>query len=130
MTTSTRLILIILSLCLAAGGATHVLDIVNGGWLPYKSVPLALNAFWTSLALLDFVAVLLLWASRKAGIALTTAIMLADVAINSYATYGLGLGVSFLPLQAQTLFLGFVLGSLALVWPDSEQRARPLFSKY
>lgn len=109
-----------LSLCLAGGG-THVRDIAVGGMLPYHSVPLALNAFGTSLALLDFLAVGLLWRRRNLGVALTAAIMLADVAINSYASYGMHIPfASFAPLQAQTLFLGFVPGSCPLVW----QRAK------
>lgn len=111
-----------LSLCLAAGGSTHVIDITRGGFLPYHGVPLPLNMFWTSLAALDFIAVFLLWKSRNAGVLLTTAIMCADVAVNSYASYGLGIVFqSFAPLQAQSLFLGFVLGSFAIVW-----RTKPL----
>lgn len=118
-----RSILIILSLCLASGGTTHVIDIARGGFLPYVGVPFPINVFWTSLALLDFVAVLLLWVRRNSGVALTTAIMCADVAVNSYASYGLGIAFqSFAPLQAQTLFLGFVLGSFAIVWRRKPQR--------
>nr|WP_315476670.1 hypothetical protein [uncultured Undibacterium sp.] len=122
MTTSERTILLLLSLCLAAGGSTHVIDIARGGFLPYNDYPLPLNMFWTSLVALDFIAVFLLWKNRNAGVLLTTAIMCADVAVNSYATYGLGIVLqSFAPLQAQSLFLGFVLGSFAIVW-----RTKPL----
>ena len=117
MTSSERIILAVLSICLAVGGSTHVIDIVLGGFLPYRGVPLPLNAFWTSLALLDFVAVFLLWKSRKAGLQLTVAIMFADVVINSYAGYVLKVFQSFAPLQAQSLFLGFVLGAIAILWP-------------
>jgi len=125
MTATERAIILLLSLCLAAGGSTHVIDIIRGGFLPYHGVPLPINAFWTSLAVLDFVAVLLLWRRRNAGVLLTTTIMCFDVAVNSYASYGLGIIFqSFAPLQAQTLFLGFVLGSFAIVW-----RAKPMSNK-
>lgn len=112
-----RAILILLSLCLAAGGSTHVMDIARGGFLPYDSVPIPINIFWTSLAVLDFAAVLLLWKHRNAGVLLTVAIMCADVSINSYASYVLDIPFkSFAPLQAQSIFLGFVLGTSAFIW--------------
>jgi len=117
MSSSERIILFILSLCLVVGGSTHVIDIVLGGFLPYSGVPIPLNIFWTSLAFFDFAAVFLIWKKRKAGLLLMTAIMLADVIINSYAGYYMKLFQSFAPLQAQSLFLGFVLGSIAFIWP-------------
>jgi hypothetical protein len=46
--------------------------------------------------------------------------MLSDVAVNSYVTYGLNLAASFAPLQLQTLFLGFVFGSIGFLWPLDE----------
>jgi len=117
MTRLERAVLVLFSLCLIGGGTTHVNDIIRGGIFPYHGVPFTINAFWTSLALLDSTAVFLLWKRRNLGILLTTAIMLADVAVNSYASYGLGIAFqSFAPLQAQTLFLGFVIGSFAIVW--------------
>ncbi len=122
MTASKRGILILLSLCLAAGGSSHVADIIRGGVFPYDGVPFPINAFWTSLAVLDFTAVLLLWKRRNLGVLLTLAIMCADVFINSYATYWLRIPFkSFAPLQAQTLFLGFVLGVSASIWRKNPQ---------
>lgn len=101
-----------------------MLDIVRGGLFPYTDFPFPINAFWTSLAILDFTAVVLLWRRRNLGVLLTALIMIADVAVNSYASYGLGiLFLSFAPLQAQTLFLGFVLGSMALVWPSGPAKS-------
>ncbi len=121
MTNSARAILIVFSICLVGGGATHVIDIIRGGLFPYLGMPFPINAFWTSLAILDFTAAILLWKRRNLGVLLTTAIMLADVAVNSYASYGLGIAFqSFAPLQAQTLFLGFVLGSFAVVWKSRD----------
>jgi uncharacterized membrane protein len=112
-----RSLLLFVSLCMAAGGLTHWADIVRGGLFPYHWMPLAYNVFWTSLAVLDFAAVLLLWTHRKAGALLILVIMVADVAANSYAVYGLKMQFqSFAPLQAQSIFLGFVVGSFALLW--------------
>jgi hypothetical protein len=121
-----RAILLLLSLCFVAGGSTHVGDIVRGGFLPYDYVPFPINLFWTSLALLDFAAVLLLWRRRNVGVSLSIAIMCVDVSINSYASYGLKIPFeSFAPLQAQTLFLGFVLGTSAFIWQRKPQSKTP-----
>ena len=93
------------------GGANHARDIAHGGLLPYRSVPLPVNALWTALCPLDLAAAGLIWWRRAPAIALGIAILLADVAVNSWLAYFSGLHVqSFEPLQVQTLFLGFVLG--------------------
>jgi hypothetical protein len=47
----------------------------------------------------------------------TLAIMLSDMVANSYVTHGLNIPVRFAPLQAQTPFLGFVLGCSSFLWP-------------
>jgi hypothetical protein len=126
MTALERAILLLLSLCLVAGGSTHVIDIVRGGFLPYDYVPFPINLFWTSLAVLDFTAALLLWKRRNAGVLLTMAIMCADVSINSYASYGLGIPfASFAPLQVQSIFLGFVLGTSAFIWKSEPPNVLP-----
>jgi hypothetical protein len=109
---------VIQAVCFLGAGLNHLRDIWQGGWLPYESAPLPLNAFWTALAGLDLLAAgLLLW-RPKAGVVLALLIMVSDVSINSYAKYGLGFGgwYSDLSLQLQSLFLGFVLGTAPLVW--------------
>lgn len=99
---------------LALGGATfnHVTDLMTGGWLPYTWAPLWANAFWTALSVLDpLAAALVLWRPRW-GAWLTLGIMLLDVPVNLWlalqhrATLE-GSGA----LLAQTLFLGFVVGT-------------------
>ena len=84
---------------------------------PYRFAPLPVNVYWTSLAALDLLAAFLLWRQISVGLVLTVAIMLSDVAVNSYVTYVLKLAASFAPLQLQTLFLGFVLGCVGFLWP-------------
>lgn len=124
MTSSARAILMLFSLCLIGGGAAHVIDIIRGGMFPYRGMPFPINAFWTSLAILDFAAAAMLWKHRNIGLLLTAAIMSADVTVNSYASYGLGIVFqSFAPLQAQTLFLGFVAGSFPTVWRRVSQNS-------
>ena len=44
--------------------------------------------------------------------------MVADVSVNSYAMYVLGIFPSFFSLQLQSLFLGLVLGCIAFLWAE------------
>jgi hypothetical protein len=104
--------------CLVAGGLNHWRDIWRGGWLPYRASPLSMNWYWSSLAAIDFIAAILLFVRPRAGALLTLVIIVSDVGVNSYAVYGLGYNswLSFLSLQLQTAFLGFVLGSFLIIW--------------
>jgi len=97
----------------------------QGGWLPYDWAPLPLNVFWTTLVAWDPLAAgLLLWRPRV-GVALALLLMVVDVAVNSSVTYGLG-SVDWyanVPLQLQTLFLGFVAGAAPLIWLSAGRAA-------
>jgi hypothetical protein len=105
-------------ICLLAAGLNHACDIWRGGWLPYRFAPLPMNVYWTSLAVFDPLAAWLLWRRPRAGLSLTLAIITSDVAVNSYAIYGLEYRgwLAYGSLQLQTLFLGFVAGTLPYVW--------------
>jgi hypothetical protein len=70
---------------LAVGTVSHVVDFVRGGWDPYPWAPTWLNLYWTSLAVLDTVAAVLLLLGRRSGLDLTVAIMVTDLAANAYA---------------------------------------------
>lgn len=111
------MVLIVWIAGMVAGGATHVFDNIYFGLLPYRFAPDWLNIYWSALGLLDLLAALLLWKVRKLGILLTIAIMLSNVIINSIAVHAMGVISETLPLQLQTLFLGFCLGSAYLLWP-------------
>jgi hypothetical protein len=118
---------IICAICLTGAGLNHARDIVNGGWLPYTSVPTAVNWYWTSLTALDLLAATLLFIQPKAGLLLTLVIIVSDVGINSYVRYSVRSEGWYgeVSLQLQTLFLGFVLGSFAFlvgstVWPRND----------
>lgn len=120
--------LIVLALyvaCFADGTAAHLSDVLRFGWQAHHLDPVPLRAFWTALAILDpTVIALLLLGWRRTGLLLALGIMLADVSANSYAAlllHDTGFGVA-LPLQC--LFLGFVLGSFAFLWPPSQRNQR------
>jgi hypothetical protein len=53
--------------------------------------------------------------------------MVSDVAVNSYAKYGLGFGGWYgdLSLQLQTLFLGLVIGAAPLIWLSERSAVAP-----
>jgi hypothetical protein len=108
----------IYALCFLGAGFSHLGDIWLGGLLPYTWAPLAINAYWASLAVFDLLVVVLLYTHPRAGMMLALAIMLSDVAVNSYVAYGLNYPERALELhlQLQTLFLGFVLGTVPFVW--------------
>jgi hypothetical protein len=109
---------VVYATCLLGAGLNHCGDIWRGGWLPYRASPLFMNWYWSSLAAIDLIAAILLFLCPRVGALLTLTIIVSDVGVNSYAVYGLGYNswLSFLSLQLQTAFLGFVLGSFSIVW--------------
>jgi tryptophan-rich sensory protein len=117
--------LALFTLCLLIGGTNHALDIARGGLLPYRTVPMLIDIFWTALCPLDLLAAWLLWKARNAGLLLALAILVSDVGVNSWLAYFSGLHVqSFEPLQVQTLVLGFFAGAVAFVWRRTSASAR------
>ena len=117
-----KVCLFIWCLCLFVAGATHVFDNIYFGFLPYRFAPDWLNIYWSSLAILDLLAVFLLIKYRNLGIILTLCIMVSNIVINSIAVYWLHVISERLPLQLQTLFLGFCLGSAYWLW-ESKRKA-------
>jgi membrane protein HdeD len=115
------LLLRFMALCFAIAALGHFRAILLHGWLPYRFAPQPINAFWTALAFLDLLAAcLLLWRPRV-GLAAGLLIRAADVTVNFYATRLLGSGGWLLDAmrQSQSLFLGFLLGSLPFTWSHS-----------
>lgn len=106
-----RAVVLLVILCLTIGAATHIYDNIIFGFLPYRFAPTWINIYWTSLSFVDLLAVYFLLRIRKVGVLLTLAIMLSNVIINSLAYYSLNVISDPLPLQLQTLFFGFCLGS-------------------
>ncbi len=64
------------------GTTTHLMDMALLGFLGYPA-PLWINAYWTSLTLLDPIAALLLVFRTGYGVMLGLAIMVSDIAINT-----------------------------------------------
>jgi len=101
----------------AIGTVTHLNSILHGWRLPHHPL---LNTFWASLVLLDPLIIILLVCAPRLGLPLAVFIMLADVGINSAASYlylnaGGQYAVNYF-VQLQSIFLGFLLGSAPLVW--------------
>lgn len=111
-----RYILLLYSVAFAIGTTTHLQDIFQHGWHTYTFEPIWLEHYWSSLAIFDPLAIVLLWTRIRAGLVTALAIMVSDVMINSYALYVLEIDMSLPHLQLQTVFLGFVMGSLPFLW--------------
>lgn len=127
--TKVRWLFILYATCFVGAGLNHAHDLWLGGWLPYMPAPLPMNVYWSLLTVLDpLTAALLFWRPR-AGMVLAVLIMISDVAVNSYGKYGLGYGglVGDASLQLQTLFLGFVVGTVPFAWARlADSRGNPL----
>ena len=112
-----RRILIAFSACLAVACAVHLLDLWRHGWLPYRFAPLPLNAYWTSLTLLDALAAVMLLCLPRAGLMLALLIIVSDVAINLFARFQLRLHLHPLMLSLQVLFLVAVVAAISYARP-------------
>lgn len=100
------------------GAAFHLADIAAGGWMPYRFGPDAMNLFWSLLLPLDVAAAgLILWRrSRRPRLVLALAIMIADVAVNGYALWGLDMPVFAPALTMQTGFLLLLAAFSRALW--------------
>ena len=117
MSNEVKIILIIYSAGFLVGTSTHVLGIVQHGFLAHQA-PLLFDLYWDSLTLLDPLAVLLLWTRIRLGIGLAVLIMVTDIGINSYAYINLGQTVSNMipvPLFLQSLFGTFLFATSPMV---------------
>ena len=114
--TRTRWLFGTYGVCFGIGAFNHARDFLARGWRPYAAAPPGVEAFWTALIVLDLgVVALILGGRHRAALLLAAAVMTADVAVNTWVSRALefGLGPA---LQLQTLFLGFILGSLPFAW--------------
>jgi hypothetical protein len=106
----------------------HVLDIARGGWMPYTQYALGLNVFWTSLTLLDPLAIALLLYRRRAGLCLALLIITVDVAVN--LTVGIGELIrsgrfTFWGLATQIPAGAFMWWTAPRVWAEAADGAYP-----
>lgn len=83
------LVAVYVAVLVFVGAASHLADLVRSGLRPYGWAPDWLNLYWSSLAVCDSLAALLLVSGRKAGVDLTCVIMATDLMANWYAAYGI-----------------------------------------
>lgn len=77
-------------------------------------MPVFICLFWTALTFIDPLAAILLMARPMLGLALTVAIIVSDVVINSWV--GLKYGIDIASFLAQLLFLAFVMLTARIAW--------------
>ena len=105
----------------ALGTYTHLWWVLHAGFMPTPEAPLWANIYWTSLTVLDPLAILLIVLGRaRAAIVLALSIMISNVIINSWASFGLNLSGFEVSLPMQTAFFGFVAGSSLYLWPRAK----------
>jgi hypothetical protein len=101
------------------GTINHVIDIHRDGLLGYDYVPLVINIYWTTLTLLDPLAIILLLFFPLPGMILSVLIMITDLAVNIsvtlyyyFQTNALSDGRLFL----QVIFGLFVFSTVPFAW--------------
>ncbi|OYO27988.1 hypothetical protein CD932_23070 [Janthinobacterium sp. PC23-8] len=114
---------LVYALCLSGATLNHARSVLEHGlaW-DYGGVPPFVSAFWTALTFIDALAVLLLFARPRAGLLLTVAIMVADVAVNGWV--GMTYGFDVAAFSAQFVFMLFVLGTVRMAWRLESVRRR------
>lgn len=114
-----RVALSVYVVCFSIGAFNHARDFLTWGWRPYAWGPPLLEAFWTSLLPLDLmVGGLILAGCQRLGIILAVAVMIGDVAANTFAWLRLDISAFATAVPLQAAFLGYVLGSAPFVWPE------------
>jgi hypothetical protein len=124
------LIRIVYALCLAGASINHLRALLTHGWLP-DHLPTATALYWSSLAFLDPITALLLFLRPRAGIGLTVAIMISDVAHNLWFIAFHPLRGSFVQdvassgfMISQIVFLVFVAATAPVAWQASKPQGQ------
>ncbi|WP_239081601.1 hypothetical protein [Streptomyces sp. SID9727] len=99
------------------GASAHVTDLQRHGLHPYDWAPWWLNLYWSSLALFDTLAAVLLIRGKCQGIDLACVIVATDLAANWYAAYGIqDSNLAAQPrLQRLAVFAALVLGTAPFI---------------
>jgi hypothetical protein len=118
--TTALLVRTLYAVCMLGAAFNHARIVLAHGlaWR-YGGVHPLLAGFWTSLTFIDRLAVLLLIVRPRAGLALTAAVIVVDVAVNACA--GLAYGFDWAAFGAQALFLAIVLATLRPAWRYCKQ---------
>ena len=115
------IILVVFILAFAGATYNHMMDIISGGFFPYTKkwgTPESLNLYWTSLTILDPLAIAALIINVRAGYVMALCIMFTDVPINLYANtyyWPLPLYENY-SLLMQLSFLIFLLSTVHRIW--------------
>ena len=120
------------ALCLAGATVNHVQAVFARGWLP-EQLPLGTALYWSSLTIVDPIAVVLLFLRPRAGIALTVVIIVSNVAHNLCFTAAHPLGASIFQdvtsntfMMSQIAFLLFVGVTAPVAWRDCKRSVLPV----
>ncbi|MGW4852551.1 hypothetical protein ACWEPZ_15140 [Streptomyces sp. NPDC004288] len=102
---------------LFVGALSHASDLLSHGLHPYDWAPGWLNLYWSSLALFDTLAAVLLLRGKRRGIDIACAIMTTDLAANWYAVHGIQHStLAAQPgLQRLSIFAALVLGTAPFI---------------
>jgi hypothetical protein len=107
------------------GFLSHANDFLTHGWFPYQWGIPVLDAFWTSLILLDLAVVALLLAGyRRIGLLAALTVMTCDVAANTYALFVMQIHGFANGLVMQAAFFGYVAGTIAFTWPARDETVK------
>ncbi len=99
---------VIAAVLILVGGVAHVVDLVRHGLWAYAWAPGWLNLYWSSLAVLDPLAAVLLLRGKRIGLDFACGVMVTDLAANLYAVHGLR-GSGFLAEPGLQRVAGFAL---------------------
>jgi hypothetical protein len=112
------------ALCLLAATSTHVWTVTTHGlFWDYGGAPIFTRIYWTSLTALDPLAAVLLFLRPRAGVVFTLAIIMSDVAHNTWIMWR-AVGVSWWSFMyvSQVVFLLFVLLTASHAWKVQKRR--------
>ncbi|WP_051856008.1 hypothetical protein [Streptomyces sp. NRRL B-1347] len=123
-----RAAIVFIAAVMLYGACVHVVDLALWGFRSRTWAPTWLNAFWNSLIVLDSLSGALLLKARRSGLHLTCLTMLADLASNLYAVYGVRhttLGTGAADVILLLAFGAFVLTTAPWLHRHLPARTRP-----
>jgi hypothetical protein len=127
MTNASLALRIVYALCLTGATYTHVvLHVRYGallGGLEGLGIPVGSRYYWSSLTLLDPLAAVLMFIRPRVGLALAGAIIVSDVANNSWIWHHLGTTLDA-RYWAQVAFLIFLFATIFFAWRGLPRKNR------
>ena len=124
MTKASLALRIIYAVCLTGATCVHVATHIQYGpllgALEGHGYPVITRVFWSSLTLLDPLAAMLLFFRPRAGLALAGAIIISDVAHNSWILHRFGIAPDA-AYWAQVAFLLFLFATIRVAWQGASR---------